>query len=222
MLLPTKPLRAVFFDWNGTLLNDLILVYGSICHIFQKFGLSPPTLDEYRAEITSNYMEFYWGHGIPRTMDANAMNAIRKQYFEAHWDEVTIHEHVGTLTYRMFQLGMRSGMVSAESGLILPQRLRQFHLNNAFDIVRGDAHNKEATLLECAHALGVSPDESAYVDDTYDGITSALRVGMRAVGVTHGYHTSERIRAAQPDSLFVADTCIEAMNILTRESQREY
>ena len=41
--------KAVLFDWNGTLLDDLgLLAYGSVVKIFESHDIPSPTLEQYR------------------------------------------------------------------------------------------------------------------------------------------------------------------------------
>ena len=58
--------NTAVLDWNGTLLNDLPLVYRSVCQIFATYGLPAPTLEQYRTEMSQEWMKFYLNYGIPK------------------------------------------------------------------------------------------------------------------------------------------------------------
>lgn len=215
------PLLLVVCDWNGTLLDDLGLVYASVVEIFTEYGLPPPSLGAYRSEITADYMTFYRQHGIPGHVTAEDINAKRKHYFEHRWNEACLHRHAEELLHCLEQLQLCTGIVSAETEEMLLKRLqKQFRLDNFFDKIIGNARNKEEALLKMLGEFNFKPDEAAYVDDTYDGLMAARNIGMLPIGVTHGYGTPEHIREAQPDELCVAHSLSEVQRIIEHKVRR--
>lgn len=215
-----SPLTLVICDWNGTLLDDLNLVYSSICAIFGYYKLPPPSLGTYRREITARYQDFYLRHGIPQKDVPEKLNAIRKSYFETHWDEPQLHPHTDEFLILLRQLRLRTGIVSAERTDILKARLDQFDIAEFFDHVIADAWDKEKALRTTLEILGALPEETAYVDDTYDGLMSAKNIGILPIGVTYGYNTPDRIQLAQPNPRYVGDSLADVMRIIEREVYR--
>lgn len=199
-----RPLLMVICDWNGTLLDDLGLVYGSVLEIFSVYGLPPPSLGQYRAEITADFKEFYHAHGIPDGVEIHDLNAIRKRYFEKRWKEARLHRNADEFLELLQQLKLFMGIVSAEIDTVLKKRLEQFGITQYFDGVIGNAWDKEKALKEMLGMFHFLPEEAAYVDDTFDGLMAARKVGILPIGVTHGYHTPGRIFSAQPDERYVA------------------
>ncbi|MEK7465587.1 MAG: HAD hydrolase-like protein [Patescibacteria group bacterium] len=215
-----RPLLLVVCDWNGTLINDLLLSYGAVRAIFEHYHLPSPTLETYRKEITADYMKFYTDHGIPKTALREDMNAIRKAYFEKRWNDVELYNGAEELLLLLRQLRLFTGIVSAEIENVLIARIKQFGIDPFFDHVIGNAWDKEEKLRKILDELTISFDEAAYVDDTYDGLTAAKNVGMLSIGVTHGYNTTDRIHAAQPDPRYVGDSLADVMHIIQKEVGR--
>ncbi len=209
-----KP-KLVVCDWNGTLLNDLWLAYLSTEKIFEAFGVPVPTLREYQNEIESDFSKFYIQHGIAN-FDLNINNTIRTRVFEENWDKVELHGPVVTnrILMRMKELGLRLAIVSAELPEILARRMEQFQLGDVFDYVRGGTWPKNAALGEVLVHFGVKPEETFYIDDTYEGISIAKEHGMKTFGFTEGYNTRERIIDAKPT--YVVSSLEEAFFVLDR------
>ncbi len=210
-------LKIVVCDWNGTLLDDLALVYASTLEIFRTYGIPPPTLATYQKEITARFMTFYHTHGIPASATPQDLNAIRKRFFEERWHDVRLHRHADELLVLMEQLQLFVGIVSAEVSEVLNAQLRQFGITHYFDAVIGNAWDKEKALREALDVFHFLPEEAAYIDDTEDGLTAAKNVGMLPIGVTHGYHSPGRIFSAQPDERYVARSFSHLKRIIERE-----
>ncbi|MEK9180126.1 MAG: HAD family hydrolase [Patescibacteria group bacterium] len=205
--------RLAIFDWNGTLLNDLPAAYGAVVHIFQTVSpnLEPPTLEEYCNEITSKFMDFYYAHGIPTSVSGDDLNNIRKPYYEEHSRTAKLNDGAREFLARCQELGLKNAMVSA-SPEDVEKTLAEFGVANLFDKIRLKAWPKDAALRETVEYFGIRPEEAFYVDDTFDGITSAKNLGLWTIGFTGGYNTRERILAARPN--YAVDSLRHAIAIL--------
>ena len=51
-------IRNVIFDWSGTLVDDLPAVWEASNHVFRRAGVTPLTLEEFRAEFRLPYRGF--------------------------------------------------------------------------------------------------------------------------------------------------------------------
>lgn len=196
----TRRIILVIVDWNGTSYNDLKnTVYPSIRHIFRSFGKKPPSLEIYRREITADFMNFYWDHGIPKDITGVHLNELRKRFFETRWHAGKLRKGFTKLLELCKDQKILTAMVSAEAGKILERRLHDFQIKHFFEEVIGDAKDKKRALLAVLDRCGIASEEAAYVDDTFDGITSAKELGIQTIGFTAGYNSKRRIFAAKPD-----------------------
>ncbi len=210
-----KHVRTAVCDWNGTLINDLPLVYESVKLIFSTFGLPAPTLREYREEMSQEWVKFYLNHGIPPGESVeklkDTLNGIRKGYFESHWDSVELHAGAVDSLSLFKARGMKVLLVTGEVEEIVVRRLQQFNLTHFFDGVFGGAYRKSEILA----GLDLLPEESMYADDDPMGLCSAKELGFVTVGMTHGYASARRIRDAKPD--LVANNFAEVIECMKED-----
>lgn len=192
-------LKLAIFDWNGTLLNDLPIVYGSVKEIFSRHNLPAPTLEQYRDEITVKFMDFYYNHGFPRDTKPEALNAIRKEYLQEHWREAELHDGAEDLLELSKSLGMHVAIVSGEMTELLEKRLQELNLHHLIDHVAGQAYNKEEVLISTLDRFGTKAENAFYLDDTYDGLMAAKHAGLITIGFQSGYNSKERLLLAEPD-----------------------
>lgn len=136
MALFLRPPRVVVFDFNGTLFDDLHVAYGSVQEIFRTYGVPCPTLEQYREEITSNYMEFYYDYGIPRATVDHELNAIRNRYYHKNGRSAQIRPDVERTMKTLFLDRIRLAIVSAESSVNLHRQLiRCGNIQRDFDVI---------------------------------------------------------------------------------------
>lgn len=193
-------IKAVVFDFNGTLFNDLHVAYGSVWEIFRTYGIPCPTLEQYREEITANYMEFYYDYGIPRTATDDDLNAIRNKFYKTNGGNASIRLDVEKTLLRLAILDIDVAIVSAESSINLYRQLtRAGNLQRFFDFIKPEAwgeKGKEQALLQIAEIFDINPSEIVYVDDSVDGLNSAKNLGVIPVAFTNrtGYHSEHRLK----------------------------
>ena len=49
--------KLAIFDWNGTTIDDLPVVYASVREIFRTYGVPAPTFEDFKLKI----LQFYKG-----------------------------------------------------------------------------------------------------------------------------------------------------------------
>lgn len=191
--------RVVIFDFNGTLLDDLGVAYGSVQEIFNTYDMSCPTIQQFREEITADFMEFYYRHGFPKTTTADELNAIRRKFYRANGDKAQIRADVRATLNWLLAVGLYASIVSAEVTTTLHKYLLRDGLNRKFDFIRpeawGSTDAKPKALAQAIDVFSCSPEDMIYVDDTVDGLVAAKQVGITPVAFTNptGYNSSHRL-----------------------------
>ncbi|MDP3901433.1 MAG: HAD hydrolase-like protein [bacterium] len=202
------------FDWDGTLFNSLALYYNSTKSIFEHFKLRPPSLEQYRTEISANYMEdFYWKNGVPRDISADELNRIRLEYFKQCGQKTRLHRWSRNVLFACFAAKIPIIIVSAETASVINQRLSKFNIAIFIREVIGDiCGNKLSALKNVLKTTGTDPARTFLAEDSCDGIEAAHQVNIKSVGCTYGFHSPERIIATRPT--FVVDTPRKIIGII--------
>lgn len=213
-----ESVELVIFDWNGTLLDDLEFVFESVLEIFRRYEVPPPTLEEYRREITADFMQFYWNHGIPRSATGDDLNKIRIEVLRAiDLDRYLLVDGVLEVLKGLANRSVKLAIASSGNTEVIAAQLTHLEISDLFDPVITDAWDKVAALKQALKHFGLEPHEAVYIDDTYDGLIAAKNAGLLACGVTWGYNSRERILAAEPD--YVIDELKELIELLTSSNQ---
>ena len=208
----------MLFDWNGTLLDDFPVVYGSIEKIFRTYGVAVPSPDIYREQITSHYMEsFYWRNGIPRSVTAGELNRIRREHFRTCGAAPALFDGVKELLDLLAVRGSENIIVTAEDENIMQERSIEFDLDRHFTMIIAEARAKGEAFLELKKSYGLDPAQCIYVDDNADDLAAAKRLGMTTIGVTYGYQTVRRIMSTDPD--YIASSASDITRFLVNDQR---
>lgn len=212
-------IKVALFDNNGTLEDDLNLAYGSVVQICKTYGVSPPSLEQYRNEVGKNYMDFYYNHGIPREVSADELNKIRKEYYEENSNEAGFRPDAIEVIEELGWMGIKTGIVSAEVESILIPKLHRagfVPLVKEEYIRAGIYGSKVPALLDMCAKMGVKPQEAIYVDDMADGCIAAEKAGLFPVGFGSGYNSPERLKEVSVYIIYELSQIFHLLNLLRR------
>lgn len=198
-------MRAVLFDWDGTLLDSAEACYRVYCQVFAEEGI-PFDRELFERTYSPNWQRTYASLGLP----AHRWNDADRRYLEL-WarEEVPLRRGADTIVEALHRRGHPLGLVTSGEHARVGPELEHSGLRPRFAaIVCGDdvARKKpdpEGVQLALAR-LGVEPGEAAYVGDSPEDIEMARRASVLSIGVEGGFPNHGGLRASRPDVLIRA------------------
>jgi len=156
----------------------------------------------------------FWELVVPEDVEdrSTVIAALRRTAFGL-WESV-LNEHVtlipglAKVLADLRRTGMSLGIVTGSDGQSL-EPLREADLLKHFDVVitAADAEQRKPHpegLIKAAEALGVNPEQTAYIGDTVIDVQASRAAGMASVAVLTGAGDSARLSAAGPDRIAVS------------------
>jgi phosphoglycolate phosphatase len=200
-MLTRKPLRAVLFDWDGTLLDSYQADTNAYVQMFRALGVSwePARLAQH---YSPDWHNVYRAAELPPECWAEADRLWRRFYLsERPVLQSGARQVVESLAERF-----RLGLVSSGSRLRVRSQTRAFGLEPLFAVsVFGDEvpHRKPHPLqIQLAiWQLGFEPGSCIYVGDSPEDVKMARRAGVPVVGVLEQSPVPERLRDSRPNAL---------------------
>lgn len=199
-------LKAVLFDFDGTLVDTTELIHQSMRHAtWTVLGR------EYPRETLLNGV----GRPLPEQMkafDPDLADELLEAYHvhqEAHHDEF-IREFPGVeeALQRLRDAGLEMAVVTSKRRVSVDQALESFpalgRVVDRFVTMEDTTEHKPnpEPLWKGLEILGASRDEAVYVGDSPYDIAAAKAAGISSVGVSWGAFPHESLREAGPDLLF--------------------
>jgi HAD superfamily hydrolase (TIGR01509 family) len=199
-------LRAVLYDWDGTLVDSAAKSFRCYVRVFSEYGIRYDR-QQYQQTYTPDWYRTYEAVGLPRECWP-AADALWTHCYEQEPSELV--PGARTVLERMDSRGIVQGLVSSGDRPRVRREIRDFGLEGYFGsavICGGDTVRRKPDpepLLVGLNRLGVGPDEAAYVGDSPEDVAMAKAARVFAVGIPGGFPNRDALAAAEPD-LLVSD-----------------
>jgi len=200
-MLTRVPLRAVLFDWDGTLLDSYQADARAYLGMFRALGI-PWGLSELAQHYSPDWHCVYRAASLPPERWAEADHLWRLFYRQERPSLQPGARHVLHRMARRYRLGL----VTSGSAWRVRAQLRALALYPLFAArVFGDEAPRRkphpAPLRLALRRIGCEPAACIYVGDAPEDVAMARRAGVAVVGVIGHSPVPERLREARPDAL---------------------
>jgi len=169
-------LKAVMFDWDGTLYNSVIPTYESYLGVMDAFDLPKMTLTEFRDQSRPNYHDYYQWLGIGED-DWLAADETWMNCYARHKRDCVLFNGTVNALRELKNMHIKLGLVSSGSRERVTSEVSEQKIEFCFDsMVFGDdvgfEHGKPApdTLLMAVKRARVVASEVLYVGDMVEDI----------------------------------------------------
>lgn len=211
--MPPTPLRAVLFDWDGTLLDSAETSFRVYVRLFESFGLA---FDRTRFAQTysPNWYRTYAGVGLPEASWAEADEAWVRLYAA---EQTPLVPGAREAVTRLRDAGLAIALVTSGSRERVARDLARLDCDRFFATVvcSEDTTRKKPDpepLRLALSRLGVGAPEAAYVGDSPEDVEMARAAGVFTIGIPGAFPNAAALRAAGPDR--VAADLAEAVGAL--------
>lgn len=198
---PVAAIRAVVFDWDGTLLDSYHADATAYQEMFQKLGIAWG-IAELEKHYSPNWHRVYRAAGIPRKRWAEA-----DRLWQAAYAHLRPSLMAGTRrVLRQLAGDYALGLVTSGNRTRVRGQLRKFGFTQIFRaaVFAEDAQKRKphpAALKLALARMRMKPQECVYVGDSPEDMEMARRAGVRAIAVLGPFPNHLRLRAANADAL---------------------
>ena len=198
--------RAVLFDFDGTLADSYPGITASVNHVRAAHGLPPLEEAEVR-KFVGRGPHYLLEHTVPGSTDLNADQAR----YRAHHPSVMLQgtrllPGAAETVWAVKQMGLLTGICSNKPRIFMEKILDHLHLAPWIDVVLGPEDvprpKPAPDMLKAAlRKLAVSPEAALYVGDMTVDIETARQVGVTVWVVPTGSDERATLEAARPDRI---------------------
>ncbi len=189
---------AVFFDWSGTL-NNNVDAFCDVCdHMFKELGHKPISKTEIKRHFTIPYMRF-WNRYFPDLTQEEESRLYTKYILLL--GKAKPYLGVKKVLQELQSRNILLFVVSSDLKQTLFPEIESYGFLHFFSEVYADVYEKELVLGKILSSRGLDPKKCFFVGDTTGDIEAARRVGLKTVGIGWGFQHKSVLKKSAPDYL---------------------
>jgi len=211
----------IFWDWNGTLLDDRDYAIGVRNRVFPRFGLPcVQNLEEYYSQFTFPIRVYYERAGVTEENFVAVANAWMEEYVRGA-ETIPLHTDANTALRAFQEAGLSQVVLSASDKKILIDQLTQYQLTNFFTDVLGLDHiyatSKQSIGEAYLKASGIEPSACVLLGDSLHDAEVAKEIGTQCILISRGHQSRETLKTA---GVPVCADLMDAVRLLSEPHRR--
>jgi HAD superfamily hydrolase (TIGR01549 family) len=199
-------LKAIIFDYNGVLVDDLKVHEEAYLYAAKEFALplSVETVSQHISYSIERKRKFYFGDISDRQWE-DLFRTKTRRYFEIAAKKNLVFPDVETVLTSLakrYLLALLSNTTRENFNGVFPANLSGYFRETLFaDEVEKPKPSPEP-LLKIMRQLEVSKEECCYVGDSLLDIQMSKSAGISVYSVATGHDTMDELREAGADDVF--------------------
>lgn len=189
-------INGIIWDWNGTLLDDILHSVATINGLLKRRGIPELSLGRYKDVFSFPVKDYYEKIGFDFSKEPFEIPA--REFIDAYNSGVSdcaLHDQaVATLEF-FRQQNFQQFIVSAMQQETLDQCIEHYRIGQYFERVSGLDNHYAASKIENARQmiadLQLNPAELILIGDTIHDFEVASELGCRCILVTCGHQSRE-------------------------------
>lgn len=185
--------KAVVFDFDGTLCDTGVGVKKSAKYALDAFGIKAPEWEELDFFIGPPLLVTFQERFNQSVTDAEKLvKKYRERYTNIGLYESEFYNGIPQLIKDLKSQGFKLGIASSKPINYVEELLIKADLQTYFDYIsavsfNADCESKQSILERCLSELGVEPNDAIMVGDRFYDMDGARGAGVDSVGVLWGF-----------------------------------
>ncbi|CAH1903511.1 putative phosphoglycolate phosphatase, clustered with ribosomal large subunit pseudouridine synthase C [Candidatus Nitrotoga sp. HW29] len=201
-----KRYDLIVFDWDGTVMDSTAVIAGSIQAACRDLGLTEPS-DVVAKYVIGLGLQEALRQAVPDLQEHQRDDLVARyrHHFLAQDETIPLFEGAQQTIAELHAAGYWLAVATGKSRQGLKRAMQTsgmesyFHATRTADQTFSKPH--PAMLLEIMDELGIMAPRVLMVGDTTHDLQMARNAGVDAIGMTHGAHPADQLRALEPLAL---------------------
>ncbi|MFH1649228.1 MAG: HAD family phosphatase [Candidatus Woesearchaeota archaeon] len=179
-------IKAILFDWNGVIVDDLGAVSRANCDVIKELGGETVTAETWFKEIKQDWHQFFFDHGVAKK-DIDKALPLMKRFYPKYEEYIKLTRNAKQALDQMKKAGLKIAILSSVDTAGIEFGLKKFGIKEYFDfVISGEDIIKPKPhpegLQKAIALFNLKPEEILYVDDMSTIFSQAKALGMTTIG----------------------------------------
>ena len=189
-------MKYVIFDFNGTVLDDLMVCVKAENETIRHFKLDrgPLSVEEYLRIFTFPVQKYYEAVGFD--WNKNSYEEVGAYWFSCYRkfrNEYAVHDGVIEILKENHEKGYQNILLSASSKVELHKQLKELGIEEYFDDVLGidNIYAESKTQIALDWIKDKDPGDCLMIGDTLHDLETAKEMNVRCILVAKGHQAKD-------------------------------
>ena len=192
--------KNIIFDWSGVIKDCLESHVWGVGEMMKIFGGKEISREEIKENWKQPYMNF-WNKYFPDLTIEDQNKAYRKTILRKDGPKSNAFPGIVELIKDLKRRGAFLAVVSSDSPKTLLPEMKEYGLENIFDEVITDVHDKTEGVRKIINENNFEKAETVFIGDSNHEVEVGKQAGIKTIAVTWGFSTEEKLKATNPDYL---------------------
>ncbi|HZK21199.1 MAG TPA: HAD family hydrolase [Oscillospiraceae bacterium] len=187
---------VVFWDWNGTLLDDFTATFSCVNEMLDETGGSHIDFERYYSLMDTPIKKFYIGLFGTNELDFDKISQSFRTSYNKRLNKIKLMPFAKEVLSRNKDLGIKQVIITSANKKAVEQLVFQYGIRDFFEDIIGANDHKAASKIERAaqyfNEKGYNKSRAMMIGDTLHDLETANALGIDCTLITKG-HQGERI-----------------------------
>jgi phosphoglycolate phosphatase len=217
-------IKQVFFDWNGTILNDATANLKAENYSLSLFNIKPITIKKFRDTFEIPITKYYAKVGISEKVFFENHAKIQETYhsfYEKQIEHCKAREGTEILLKWLYSKGIKSVILSNHTEEGIEKHLKRLKLEKYIETLLANNSIMHTGLKDKAQRAesyieknNVSPKQILVVGDAPEEAKIARQIGAKSALVSGGWYSETRLKEAKPD--YIIERLDELIGVINK------
>lgn len=196
----------LFFDFDGTLVNNSLGIINSFKNVYAYFGIKVPSYEKLCTFIGPPLIETFKNEfGFDEEKSSQAVGIYRKYYAEKGLYENYVYEGISELLKNLKENKKHLVVASSKPEIFSTKILEHHNLAKYFDFICGSLPNEsrseksEVILYALEKCKNPKLQNVLMIGDRKFDVEGAKKVGIKSCGVLYGFGKKEELEKSGAD-----------------------
>lgn len=200
----------IFWDWNGTLVDDVDLAMDAANDMLCRRNREPITKTQYYAYIDTPIIRFYEHIFDFSQITIEEIMVEFNEYYCRNLSDYPLMKGAKDVLQEFLEKGIKQSVLSSSSNEMLLPYVEKFGLNKYFESILGASDNycngKTERAIKYIREKNINPKNCILIGDTLHDFDTACAIGCDCILIPNGHQSKEDLVAT--GATIAEDICL--------------
>lgn len=192
-------MKNIIFDWSGVVRNTLTNQLWIVNKIFERYGVSPTGLEEFRENWTQPPALFYQKYLPAGYNEEEQVKLFQELQLDKDCPRSAPFLEVVEFILKCKENGYFLAVVSSDFPETLLPEVKEYGLESIFNEIITDVDDKLEAVQKIIKDNKLGLQETFFIGDSNHEIDVAKKTGIKSVAVTWGFTSKQKLESRNPD-----------------------